>query len=241
MSFRFKQFAVQDSECGMKVGTDGVLLGAWAALGCKAPCRVLDIGSGSGLISLMLAQRFATATVTGIDIDQSAIEQSRVNFADSPFADRLHAHCISLQAYGTEARTTFDLIVSNPPFFQESLHCPDAKRTLARHTSTLSYEELTAYAARLLAPDGSLELILPASEENKIVCSAEQQNFYLQRICRVRGRINKPHKRILLAFSRRRTGTPMESELVLETLDGKRTRAYQELAKDFYLDLKTGQ
>ncbi len=236
MSFRFKQFEVNDSECAMKVGTDGVLLGAWAEPNCDTPCTILDVGSGCGLISLMLAQRFDTATITGIDIDHSAVEQSRVNYANSPFADRLQAQCIPLQQYRPEYPTTFDLIVSNPPFFQESLHCPDAKRTMARHTSALSYEEILLHAARLLTQHGSLQLILPAAEENDIVRSAIQQNFYLQRICRVRGRANKPYKRILLDFSHTKTNTPIESELVLEALDGKRTRDYQELAKDFYLD-----
>lgn len=236
MSFRFKQFEVNDSECAMKVGTDGVLLGAWAEPNCNTPCSILDVGSGCGLISLMLAQRFDTATITGIDIDDSAVEQSRTNFANSPFADRLQAHCIPLQQYRLEDPMPFDLIVSNPPFFQESLHCPDAKRTTARHTSTLSYKELLWHAARLLPRNGSLQLILPAAEENDIVCSAVQENFFLRRICRVRGRVNKPYKRILLDFSRTQNNTLIESELSLGTLDGKRTRDYQELAKGFYLD-----
>ncbi len=232
MSFRFKQFAVEDSRCAMKVCTDGVLLGAWAE-GDK-PLRILDIGSGSGLISLMLAQRFPEAKVVGIDIDQQAVEQSRENVVRSPFAERVEILCTSLQDYAPNGK--FDLIVSNPPYFQQSLQCPDAQRTLARHTPSLSYNDLLQHAVRLLREDGSLQLILPAQEEESVVRLATSFHLHLKRICRVRGRENKPAKRILLQFvlgiSEEYT---VESGLTLETSEGQRTEAYRTLAGEFYL------
>lgn len=220
----------------MKVGTDGVLLGAWVKYSTEEDFRVLDIGSGSGLISLMLAQRYPQANIVGIDIDQAAIAQSQTNFSASPWEDRLAAYCTSLQQYSAEEREHFDLIVSNPPFFQQSLTCPDLQRTQARHTQTLSYEELLNGALSLLTEEGQLQLILPAQEEETIVSLAKQKGLHLYRICRIRGRENKPTKRILLHFGK----TPSENgtneeELTLETQEGKRTMAYQDLCKDFYL------
>ncbi len=235
MAFRFKQFAVEDSACAMKVGTDGVLLGAWTELGKKEKSQLLDIGSGSGLIALMLAQRFPHAEITGIDIDGNATEQCNENFSNSPWASRLKAHCISLQQYASPAQERYDLIVSNPPFFQQSLHCPDPQRTQARHTLTLPYEELLRCSLHLLQPTGSIQLILPAQEEEGFLAMSRQQGLYLQRICRVRGRTSKPDKRILLHLGFTQTHTPEETELTLETDDGKRSQAYQELCKEFYL------
>lgn len=235
MAFRFKQFAVEDSACAMKVGTDGVLLGVWAKSDRKDKIHILDAGSGSGLIALMLAQRFPDAEITGIDIDKDAVQQSQDNFLNSPWSSRLKAYCVSFQQYSTTTHARYDLIASNPPFFQHSLHCPDPQRTQARHTCTLPYEELLQCSLRLLKPTGSLQLILPAQEEKNILATAQQSGFFLQRICRICGRVNKPHKRILLHLGLTSTGIPEETELILETEEGRRTQAYQELCKEFYL------
>ena len=165
MSFRFKQFYIEDSKCAMKVGTDGVLLGAWCPLDRYADriqnteyrpnYKILDVGTGSGLIARMMMQRFPEAEVEGIDIDEAAVEQAREN--------GVQAYVSRLQEWKKEGG--YDLIVSNPPYFQNSLKNPDKGRELARHTDSLSYEELIDHSARLLREGGQLALILPADKE----------------------------------------------------------------------------
>lgn len=236
MSFRFKQFYVEDNGCAMKVGTDGVLLGAWTPIGCPQTTRkVLDIGTGSGLIALMIAQRSPDTYIVGIDIDADAVQQSRYNFASSPWSNRLEARHISLQKM---AQTTerFNLIVSNPPYFQNSLKAPDPQRSLARHTDTLDYNQLFHCANQLLCPQGSLSLILPAAEEHTILQLSEQFALYPHQICRIRGRAYKSFKRIMLNFRHDKPPkTIQEQILTLETGNNQRTDAYQALAHDFYL------
>ena len=206
----------------MKVGTDGVLLGAWAPTGT----RILDVGTGSGLIARMLMQRCPEAEVEGIDIDPNAVEQAREN--------GVKAFVSSLQ----EWQGKYDLIVSNPPYFQNSLKNPDKGRQTARHTDTLSYEELIKHSARLLIEDGQLALILPAEAENEIRQLAGAEGLYLTRVTRVYSKESKPARRVLMAFSRdngitehRRT----EDTLVLEDEKGGRSLPYQTLCRDFYL------
>ena len=168
----------------MKVGTDGVLLGAWAPAGI----RILDVGTGSGLIARMLMQRCPEAEVEGIDIDEAAAEQAREN--------GVKAYCAKLQ----EWQGTYDLIVSNPPYFQNSLKNPDKGRLTARHTDTLSYAELIHHSARLLNENGQLALILPAEAENEVRQLAAAENLFLTRVTRVYSKESKPARRVLLAF-----------------------------------------
>ena len=216
----------------MKVGTDGVLLGAW----CPKGTHVLDIGTGSGLIALMAAQRFPEASVDAIDIDEAAVEQARENFAASPWTERLHAYQSSLQDWQAPE---YDLIVSNPPYFQNSLKNPDKARQTARHTDTLSYSELLSHSARLLSENGTLELILPAEAEQEILTLAARHSLCLTRITCVYSKESKPARRVLMRFEKstnRETGVrPLEDTLVLENETGGRSAAYQELTKDFYL------
>lgn len=222
MSFRFKQFFIEDSKCAMKVGTDGVLLGAWAPTGT----RILDVGTGSGLIARMLMQRCPEAEVEGIDIDPNAVEQAREN--------GVKAFVSSLQ----EWQGTYDLIVSNPPYFQNSLKNPDKGRQTARHTDTLSFEDLIKHSARLLTEDGQLALILPAEAENEIRQLAGAEGFYLTRVTRVYSKESKPARRVLMAFSRDNGITEhryTEDVLVLEDEKGGRSLPYQTLCRDFYL------
>lgn len=222
MSFRFKQFFIEDSQCAMKVGTDGVLLGAWAPTGT----RILDVGTGSGLIARMLMQRCPKAEVEGIDIDPNAVEQAREN--------GVKAFVSSLQ----EWQGTYDLIVSNPPYFQNSLKNPDKGRQTARHTDTLSFAELIKHSARLLTEDGQLALILPAEAENEIRQLAGAEGLYLTRVTRVYSKESKPARRVLMAFSRDNGITEhryTEDTLVLEDEKGGRSLPYQTLCRDFYL------
>ena len=222
MSFRFKQFFIEDSKCAMKVGTDGVLLGAW----CPVGTRILDVGTGSGLIARMLMQRCPEAEVEGIDIDVAAVEQACEN--------GVKAYCSSLQ----EWQGSYDLIVSNPPYFQNSLKNPDKGREMARHTDSLSYAELIHHSARLLKEGGQLALILPAEAENEIRQLAATENLLITHVTRVYSKETKPVRRVLLAFSRNNGITEYrytEDVLVLEDEKGGRSAAYSELCKEFYL------
>ena len=240
MSFRFKQFFIEDSKCAMKVGTDGVLLGAWCPITnnqspiTNTPFRVLDIGTGSGLIARMLMQRCPEAEVEGIDIDEAAVEQAKEN--------GVKAYCSSLQEWQNDqsqmTNHKYDLIVSNPPYFQNSLKNPDAGRMTARHTDTLSYAELIHHSARLLKENGQLALILPADAETEVRGLAAAEKLSLTHVTRVYSKEGKAPKRVMMAFSRD-TGIPeyryTEDTLVLEDEKGGRSAAYSELTKDFYL------
>ena len=247
MSFRFKQFFIEDSKCAMKVGTDGVLLGAWCPLDRYADriqnteyrpnYKILDVGTGSGLIARMLMQRCPEAEVEGIDIDEAAVEQACEN--------GVRAFHSSLQEWKDNGQWTmdngqlYDLIVSNPPYFQNSLKNPDKGREMARHTDTLRYEELVKHSARLLREGGQLALILPAEAETEIREIAAHYSLYCTHVTRVFSKENRPPKRILIAFRKwtmdNGQWTLSEDTLVLEDEKGGRSLPYQELCKEFYL------
>lgn len=238
--FRFKQFTVWHDRCAMKVGTDGVLLGAWCPLPSKKPhrVRVLDIGVGSGLIALMLAQRLHQRedlfSVLGIDIDCDAVEQSHINFQQSPWKDNLTSQACRLQ--DMQAEHAFNLIVSNPPYFQDSLKNPNAQRATARHTDTLSFAELIAHSARLLQEDGILALVLPIEAEQEILTLAADHGLHPTHITYVHSKPGKPAKRILIALSPiSDTRCPMTETMYIESENTPRSEEYKELTKDFYL------
>lgn len=232
--FKFKQFTVYHDRCAMKVGTDGVLLGAWASVdGCT---HLLDVGTGSGLIALMLAQRCRNAFVTAIDPDEDAIKQAEENVKASPFADRITVVGTRFQDYTIKTSRRFDLIVCNPPFFARSLLPPDAGRANARHSVSLSLEELMQGAHRCLSPEGHLALILPAERLVEMTALSAQLGFQLRRLTHVVPSSGKPVRRILAEFSRS-PGEPVETELLLEVSRHHYSPAYIELVRDFYLNL----
>lgn len=229
-SFKFKQFEVKNEASALKVGTDAVLLGA--AMTIRASDRnMLDIGTGTGVIALMAAQRHPSARIEAIDIDRESAEEAALNFAESPWEERLHAQHLSLSAFRPDE--PFDLVFSNPPYFDESLRNPDPRESEARHTQSLSYRDICVFCADHLCPEGRLALILPAETEKTLVRTAASFGLYLSRIVRIRTVERKPFKRIIAEFSRERT-TPQECCLTLQK-EGKRTQEYASLTEDFYL------
>ena len=194
--FRFKQFTVYHDLCAMKVGIDGVLLGAWAD--CRNIKYGLDVGTGSGLIALMLAQR-SEAFIHAIDIDENACKQAGINFNNSPFCDRLSIEPIAFQDFSSSVR--YDLIVSNPPYFAHSLKSPDKNRNLARHNDHLPLEDLIKKSASLLSSQGKAAFILPFNQWEKANSLAIENQLFLSRKTLVSSIQNHPPKRVLLEYS----------------------------------------
>lgn len=215
----------------MKIGTDGVLLGAWVNV--AEPKRILDIGTGTGLIALMLAQRFPKAIITGIDRDTDAFEESGFNFSSSIFSDRLTTVHSSVQIYNPVHK--FDLIVSNPPFFEPN-HIDGSARSYARQQSELSFEELIENCDRLLNEDGRCGFIIPYSSTEKFIETAFKNHLLIERITLVKGNSNSEFKRSLLLFSRNKV-VPQTDELVIEVGRNIYTEDYTALTRDFYLKM----
>ena len=212
----------------MKVGTDGLLLGAWAQGGK----RVLDIGTGTGLIALMMAQRFPDAHVDAIDIDADAASQAEENARRSPFADRVAVRCVSLQEYVAERE--YDSIVCNPPFFTQSLQSPDSKRTLARHSIALPFDDLFRHARRLMSEDGVLSIVVPSDALSQIETAAVMNNLFLVRRCFVRTTRKKPARRLLLSFSQKPSPFHDEEGVIQEAVN-EPSEWYRNLTCDFLL------
>lgn len=223
----------------MKVGTDGVLLGAWCRTeGCAA---VLDVGTGSGVIALMLAQRLPAARITAIDIDEAAVAQAQENFAASPWATRLTCRKEDFGAAdrkppsaAADTPERYDLIVSNPPFFTERVTSPSPARRLARSAASLPLSVLVRVAARRLTATGRLALVLPHDAAGEAVLSAAAEGLHLCRRCDVRTTAAKPPRRVLLEFGRERADTALET-LTLCGDDGNRTPQYEALTAPFYV------
>ena len=227
--FRFKQFAVEQDDVAMKVGTDGVLLGAW--VGCDGAKRILDIGTGTGVIALMLAQRNSQAKIHAVEIDETATCRARSNFDMSPWAERLIVANCAVQKF--ESSEKFDLIISNPPYFVDSLLPPDAKRSTARHTHDLSFEELDKAVCRLLADNGRFALILPTAEFEKYLSITR---LHLIRRCDMHPTTGTAVKRVMAEFSRRELPEIAHENITIEKeRRGDYTEEYRTLTKDFYL------
>lgn len=262
MFFDFKQFRIYHDRCAMKVGTDGVLLGAWApfynpsldnSTESTAPnsrtaafMNVLDIGTGSGLLALMIAQRYPTARITAIDIDAEAAAQAADNALASPFANRITVVHASIQDFAATqqhpfsttadvgCRESFQAIICNPPFFENSLLAPDAQRATARHASTLSFDELISTAALLLADGGQFAVVLPSEAFTSFhhLCFASGMN--LEAECQIHTTSTKPPKRILACFRKGPVHNVSNQHLTL-TVDGHRSPDYAALTADFYI------
>lgn len=234
MAFRFKQFAVDDAASTMKVGTDSVLLGAWAGL--ENSRKILDIGTGSGLLALMAAQR-SQAEIMAIDNDPDAIVSANLNISQCPWSNRIEVKHLSLQDYATQCLPkSFDFVVSNPPFFINSLKAPDAGRSNARHTDLLPFEILAAASEKLLTPEGKLSLVLPVNESNIFSRIAEESGLYLHRKMMIIPKQGKPANRTLVEFGFMINRDVNNTTLIIRDLSGEYSHEYRELTKDFYLN-----
>ncbi len=229
--FHFKHFSISHDRCAMKVGTDGVLLGAWADV--ETAQRLLDIGTGCGLIALMAAQR-GVGEVVGVEIDEVSAEEARENVAASAFAERIEIVTGDICTLTDESG--FDCIVSNPPFFLEDTLSPDSRRAAARHADTLTFDRLTATAARLLRPGGLFQVILPTQSVRNIHAQCALCGLSLLRRTDVSTRAGKAPKRTLLAFVKGASPTPPHHDtLTLFTVTNEKTAEYAALTDDFYL------
>lgn len=233
--FRFKQFSIQQDQCAMKIGTDGVLLGAWAAIE-HAPFSILDIGAGTGVISLMLAQRCNAETIEAIEIDDKAYEQCVENFEASDWSDRLFCYHASVQEFAHEIDDTYDLIVSNPPFYSEDYKTENKSRDIARFQDSMPFEHLIKCVSKLLSENGRFCTIIPFKEENRLKNMAKKQNLYANKIVRVKGTPTSSIKRSLMEFSFHEKRIEI-SELAIEMERHAYTKDYINLTKDFYLNL----
>ncbi len=234
--FTFKQFVVEQDRCAMKIGTDGVLLGAWAPIH-NHPFSVLDIGTGTGIIALMLAQRSAAQQIDALEIDEAAYEQATDNFENSPWNDRLFCFHAGLDEFIEEPEDEYDLIVSNPPFYAEDYKTENESRDLARFQDAMPFEQLLEAADLLLSEHGIFAVIIPFKEEENFTALAKEFELYPLKITRVKGTPTTEIKRSLLAFSRNKTTDLAIDELVIETARHVYTPEYIELTKDFYLKM----
>ena len=234
--FQFKQFTIHQQNAAMKVGTDSVLLGAWTKIDTSKSVRALDIGVGSGILSIMLAQRSTNITVEGVEIDEQAFIQAEENVNRCPWTDRIRLYNTTFQDFAKERLQTYDLIISNPPYFIQSLASPNEQRSLARHSDSLSQEDLLNGVLNTLKPDGILSVIFPINEGLSFIQKAGKMGLYCNRKTSVKANPKKEVKRLLLEFSRIKTAAE-EMELCIDTgIRHQHSPEYIELTKDFYLN-----
>ena len=234
--FQFKQFSVEQDRTAMKIGTDGVLLGAWTPIK-NNPFSILDIGTGTGIIALMLAQRSSAEQIDALEIDEQAYEQATDNFENSPWNERLFCFHAGLDEFVEEPEDEYDLIVSNPPFYGEDYKSNNEQRDLARFQDAMPFEDLIEAADLLLSENGIFSVIIPFKEEEKFLALARDYELFPIKITRVKGTPTSKIKRSLLAFNRNEiTNFPID-ELTIETARHIYTPDYIALTKDFYLKM----
>ena len=240
--FNFKQFAVKQDRCAMKIGTDSVLLGAWTSLDSD-PYSILDIGAGTGVLALILAQRSGAELIDAIEIDDDAYEQCVDNFESSPWADRLFCYHASLEEFVDELSADeiandekYDLIISNPPFYSNSYKSDSEQRDLARFMDAMPFRQLIESVSKLLSETGTFSVIIPFSEEKDFIVLASKEHLFPNRILRVKGTPQSEIKRSLLEFSFQEHSIAPK-ELIIETLRHQYTQDYIALTKNFYLKM----
>lgn len=230
--FRFKKFVCMHAMSSMKIGVDAVLIGAWTRV--EEAHTILDVGTGCGIIALMCAQRNSTAQIAAIDIDESSVEEASMNFNASPWRDRLTAIKRDFNSFA-DSSEKFDLIISNPPFFNSGLFRPNTSRLLARHESSLSPAELIRKGCHLLTPEGRLSMVVPYERVNTLINETEGNGLVITRACKVRGHSNAEYKRALLEFQFGKKSYIQWEELTLEENPNHPTPEYKQLCSSFYL------
>jgi tRNA1Val (adenine37-N6)-methyltransferase len=234
--FKFKQFSVSQQKSAMKIGTDAVLIGAWCPID-NNPTTVLDIGAGTGIISLMLAQRTNAQQIDAVEIEEAAYEECVENFENATWSDRLFCFHAGLDEFVDEPEDEYDLIISNPPFYCEDFKTQNLTRDLARFQDALPFDELVDAADLLLSENGIFAVIIPYKEESHFIELCAAVDLYPIKITRVKGSHTSPIIRSLLAFKRFEIGTLTSDELVVEINRHEYTDDYINLTKDFYLKM----
>ena len=231
--FSFKKFEIHQDKCAMKVGTDGVLLGAWSEV--LHARRVADIGTGTGLVAIMLAQRSEASEIRGFEIDAAAAGQAQSNMQSTPWSGRLYAECGDIKQIWQKYASYFDVIVSNPPFFRENVKCSHEKRNTARHTDDLSFEELVESVSGMLREGGYFNVIIPYEAATDFIGISISKGLYLSRRTNV---YTKPHsvpKRVLMEFVKGNAGTVSACNDLILNENGQRTEEYSRLTSEYYL------
>ncbi len=231
--FRFKQFIINQDRCAMKVGTDGCLLGAWADLSDSR--NILDVGCGSGLIAIMAAQRCPEAAITGVELDKDAALQAQENAELSPWSERIKIIHEDFLQYSPDKK--FDTILSNPPYFTDSMKCPDDKRTKARHDDSLASGDLLAHACTLLLDGGKISVVIPKDQKDVWCNQADAVGLYLTRVTYIHTRQSVAPKRVLLEFTKGNGNILIETNFILENEPGKYSEEAVKLLQPFYLKL----
>lgn len=233
--FRFKQFTVRQDQCAMKVCTDACLFGAWIAASSQLIVHnLLDVGAGTGLLSLMYAQKKPFAMIDAVEIDAAAAKQAKENFGDSPWKERLQLHHCPIQEFNPPVK--YDLIFSNPPFFDNDLKSDDHKRNLALHSSALSFDDLIESAAALLRDDGLFAVLLPYHRAVVFIKAAKEKDLFLQQQINVKQSVKHNYFRVILLFGKQQI-TPSSDEIIIADGQGQYTATFAGLLKDYYLKL----
>jgi len=228
--FQFKQFAVEQSQSSMKVGTDAILLGSWAELGEAR--TILDVGTGNGVLALICAQRNQRAIVRGVEIDEGSVGDAGFNFAHSPWAERMSVHHFDFLNY--ESDMPVDLIISNPPYFSDSIRAADPVRSKARHDDSLPAEKFMRHSEQLLAHEGRISIIIPRSRLKKWLDAAAVAHLFPNRIAHVFTLADKDATRVMVEFSRHYEFEPKMESILIEKSPGEISEAFKELTQPFY-------
>lgn len=234
--FQFKQFVVHQELCAMKVCTDSCLFGALVARQSNQnTTQALDIGSGTGLLSLMLAQELPNTYVDAVELDYNAYSQSVQNFAASSFSQKLIAHHIDIHKFAITSVKTYELIICNPPFFTQHLKSPNAEINKAKHNDTLSPNDLAALAAKLLAPDGIFWLLIPVSESEFYIQNMLQNGLYIHALYTVMDRETLPAFRKIISFTKHENSNVLAQEICIKNIDNTYKGTFIDLLKEYYL------
>ncbi len=234
--FDFKQFTIRQPENVFRVGTDGVLLGAWAATGGSDPGRILDIGTGTGLIALMMAQRFPQASITAIEPDRDSYQAAAANIRMSPWPEAIVVLDLAFEEFAASAGDRFDLVVANPPFFRDALKNPDPVKAGFRHAGSLTTKMIIDHSGALLTEDGRLCMVLPWAEGNVFIAEAALKGLYCSAMVKVRPLPHSPFNRMLLEFTKERSVPRVNILTIGHPSKGGYTEDYMDLTREFYLN-----